>query len=101
MIKETRSPADLSSAEEEDGTVSPERVRSDVNLGEPLGSQEYLSPSATDSQQHLVYENKAYDQEDKMSTTEDGTLSVQSESMLPGPEEDDVRSINVQGIVLM
>ncbi|XP_048734981.2 synaptotagmin-14-like isoform X4 [Ostrea edulis] len=95
LIKETRSPADLSSAEEEDGTVSPERVQSDVNSGEPLGSQEYLSPSATDSQQHLVYENKAYDQEDKMSTTEDGTLSVQSESMLPGPEEDDEHLFDV------
>jgi hypothetical protein len=92
LIKETRSPAELSSAGEEDGNVSPDQVRPSINSAEPLGSQEYLSPSATDSQQHLVYENKAYDQEDKMSTTEDGTLSVQSESLLPGAEEDDVRN---------
>lgn len=89
--KKTRSTEGLSSEEEDGGTVSPEGVRAAFTQGE--GSQESLTASTTGSQQHLVYENKAYDQEDKMSTTEEGMSSVRSESMLPGPEEeeDDVR----------
>ena len=92
--KKTRSTEGLSSGEEDGGTVSPEGVRAAFTQGE--GSQESLTASTTGSQQHLVYENKAYDQEDKMSTTEEGMSSVRSESMLPGPEEeeDDVRGDN-------
>nr|XP_022330355.1 synaptotagmin-16-like isoform X3 [Crassostrea virginica] len=85
--KKTRSTEGLSSGEEDGGTVSPEGVRAAFTQGE--GSQESLTASTTGSQQHLVYENKAYDQEDKMSTTEEGMSSVRSESMLPGPEEED------------
>lgn len=88
--KKAKSPAALSSGEEDGGTVSPEGVRPVVKHGE--GSQESLTISTTGSQQQLVYENKAYDQEDRMSTQEEGMSSVRSESMLPGAEdEDDVR----------
>lgn len=74
--------------------MSPERVRPVIKHGE--GSQESLTTSTTGSQQHLVYENKAYDQEDRMSTQEEGMSSVRSESMLPGAEdEDDVRSVKL------
>lgn len=85
--KKSESPAALSSGEEDGGTVSPERVRPVVKHGE--GSQESLTTSTTGSQQHLVYENKAYDQEDRMSTQEEGMSSVRSESMLPGAEDED------------
>ncbi|XP_062569887.1 synaptotagmin-16-like isoform X2 [Saccostrea cucullata] len=86
--KETPSPGVLSSGEEDGGTVSPERVRPDVAQGEVRGSQESLTPSNTGSQQQLVFENRAYDQEEKMSSTEEG-LSVRSESLLPGAEDDE------------
>lgn len=92
--KKSESPAALSSGEEDGGTVNPERLRPVVKHGE--GSQESLTTSTTGSQQHLVYENKAYDQEDRMSTQEEGMSSVRSESMLPGAEdEDDVRSVKL------
>lgn len=85
--KKAESPAALSSGEEDGGTVSPERVRPVVKHRE--GSQESLTTSTTGSQQQLVYENKAYDQEDRMSTQEEGISSVRSESMLPGAEDED------------
>lgn len=91
--KKSESPAALSSGEEDGGTVSPERVRPVVKHGE--GSQESLTTSTTGSQQHLVYENKAYDQEDRMSTQEEGMSSVRSESMLPGADEDDEHLFDV------
>lgn len=89
LIKQKKavSPAALSSGDEDGGTVSPERVSPKVRHGE--GSQESLATSTTGSQQHLVYENKAYDQEDRMSTQEEGMSSVRSESMLPGAEDED------------